>query len=258
MQEELLETLMVTGVHSASTMFTLENTKVKKKDRPRWAIVLKFEGETVYTSGGNRFLSDLNHLVVLPKGCSYEWICTKSGHFSIIEFECDRILPEPVCFPVKNGARLLRMFRDLEYTRNLRKPLYEMESIRDLYSILLLLRQDRPERYIDGQQRKRILPAVEFISQNYNKNITNDTLANLTGMSTVYFRKLFTAAMGISPIAYTKQLRIEKAKEMLKSDYGSLSDLAQSLGYANLYDFSRDFKKHTGVAPSRYEIGETP
>jgi len=58
--------------------------------------------------------------------------------------------------------------------------------------------------------------------------------------------------MGVSPITYAKQLRIEKAKEMLKSDYGTLSDIAQSLGYSSLYDFSRDFKKHTGVAPSKY------
>ena len=44
----------------------------------------------------------------------------------------------------------------------------------------------------------------------------------------------------------------EKAKQMLRSDYGSLSHVALSLGYANLYDFSRDFKKHTGIAPSKY------
>jgi len=49
------------------------------------------------------------------------------------------------------------------------------------------------------------------------------------------------------------QFRTEKAKEMLGSDYGTLSDIAQSLGYPNLYDFSRDFKKHAGVAPSKYE-----
>ena len=59
--------------------------------------------------------------------------------------------------------------------------------------------------------------------------------------------------MGISPIAYTKQLRIEKAKEMLKSDYGTLFDIALSLGYSSLYDFSRDFKKYAGVAPSKYK-----
>ena len=71
-------------------------------------------------------------------------------------------------------------------------------------------------------------------------------------MSTVYYRKLFTEVMGVPPITYARQLRIEKAKEMLKSDYITLTDIATSLGYSSLYDFSRDFKKHTGVAPSKY------
>ena len=48
---------------------------------------------------------------------------------------------------------------------------------------------------------------------------------------------------------------IRLPKEILKSDYGTLSDVALSLGYASLYDFSRDFKKHTGIAPSKYEDG---
>ena len=77
-------------------------------------------------------------------------------------------------------------------------------------------------------------------------------LAEIAGVSTVYFRKLFSSVMGVSPITYHHNLRIEKAKEMLKSDFGTLSDLAQSLGYPSLYDFSRDFKKHTGISPSKY------
>jgi RNA polymerase sigma factor (sigma-70 family) len=103
------------------------------------------------------------------------------------------------------------------------------------------------------EKMQKIQPAMAYISQNFNKEITNDTLAALTGLSTVYFRKLFTQMIGVSPIAYVHQIRIQKAKEMLKSDYSTLSDIAQSLGYPNLYDFSRTFKKHVGVAPSKYE-----
>ena len=64
--------------------------------------------------------------------------------------------------------------------------------------------------------------------------------------------------MGTSPIAYLHELRIKKAKDMLGSDYGTLSDVALSLGYTSLYDFSRDFKKRTGTAPSRYEGSALP
>jgi AraC-like DNA-binding protein len=62
----------------------------------------------------------------------------------------------------------------------------------------------------------------------------------------------FHQETGTSPLKYVNALRIEKAKEILKSDHERLSDIALALGYSNLFDFSRDFKKHTGVAPSKY------
>ena len=254
MNMDILANLVITKVHSVSTMYTLENTKLKRQNRPRWGIVLKHEGETVYTSEGKRFLSDFNHMVILPKGCSYDWQCTKSGHFSTIEFESDLTYTEPISVSVKNSEKILRAFKELEYKRNLKQPMMEIESIKDTYYILLSLAQSESKPYLPSEKQQKIAPAVEYISQHYTENLNNDALADLTGLSTVYFRKIFTHLMRVSPMVYARQLRIEKAKEMLKSDYGTLSDVAQSLGYPNLYDFSRDFKKHTGVSPSQYSL----
>lgn len=253
MQTDLLSNLVITKVISASTMYSPQGKGAKRNNRSRWALLIKYEGETVYTANGRRHLSDLSHLVVLPRGCSYEWYCTKAGHFCTVEFESEAYADEPIVFAVKNGEKILRLFKELEYKRNLRSPAIELESIRDTYSILLALLQSAAEPYLPTETQERIEPALEYISRNYNTPITNDQLAALTGMSTVYFRKLFSKLIGTSPIAYVHALRIERAKEMLRSDYGTLSDLARSLGYASLYDFSRDFKKHTGVAPSGYD-----
>lgn len=253
MKENILSNLIITWVHSASNLYTPKGTLAKRNDRPCWAAVIKYEGETVYTSCGKRFLSDIDHIVILPKGCSYEWQCTKTGHFFIIEFESEQTHPEPISFSVKNGERILKMFKELEYKRNLKRPMTAPESIRDLYSIILALAATERERYVPTEKQQRLAPALVYISKHYNGHITNDSLAEVAGMSTVYFRKQFAEVMGKSPIAYAHELRIEKAKEMLKSDYSSLSDIALSLGYAGLYDFSRDFKKHTGVPPSKYK-----
>lgn len=253
MEIDFLSNLVITKVSSVSTMYTPAGTKIKRPSRPRWAIVLKYEGETVYTSNGKQFLSNASHMVILPKGCSYEWECTQAGHYAILEFESNMTHPEPWGFFMKNTEKILKIFRELEYKRNLSQPMAELESIRDAYTVILMLQKAQHKAYSPTEKLQKIEPAMEYISQNYNKEITNDALAALTGLSTVYFRKLFTQIMGVSPIAYVHQLRIQKAKEMLKSDYSTLSDIAQSLGYPNLYDFSRTFKKHAGIAPSKYE-----
>ena len=69
MNTSFLANLVITKVHSASTLYTPQNTKLKRNDRQRWAVVIKYEGETVYTSGEKRFLSNLAHVVILPKMC---------------------------------------------------------------------------------------------------------------------------------------------------------------------------------------------
>lgn len=252
MYVDILSNMVITQVNAVSTLYTPETTKSKRIDRPFWAVVIKYEGETVYEFNGKRIISDLNHIAILPRGSSYDWECTKSGHYCIIEFSCAETYPEPLSFSVKHSEKILRMFQDLEYKRNLRGQLRNAESIRDTYSILLSITAPSLDKYVPDTKQQKLRPAIEYISQNLSRPITNDELAVISGMSTVYFRKLFTEVMGISPIAYAKQLRIAKAKEMLKSDYGTITNVAQSLGYTSLYDFSRDFKKHTGFSPSKY------
>lgn len=250
MHTDILADLVITAVHSTSTIYSPAQAKGGRTNRDRWALIIKYEGQTLYTADGKTILSDLQHIILLPKGCTYQWSCMQEGHFSAIEFECVATYPLPILFPVKNGERILKRFKELEYKRNLKGALYKTESIRDLYSILLEMARSTPEGNTTGG--KKLQPVLEYISAHYNEALTNDQLAEIAGMSTVYFRKQFVQRMGISPIAYARQLRIEKAKQMLRSDYGSLSHVALSLGYANLYDFSRDFKKHTGIAPSKY------
>ena len=254
MSVDILSNLVITRVCSASTLYNPAGTRLKRYDRPFWGVVIKYEGETVYSQNGRAYLSNAEHIVILPRGCSYDWRCTRSGHYCIIEFESELTHTEPIVCSVKSSEKLLKMFKELEHKRNVKRPTMEIESIRDTYSILLLLMSTESDKYLPSEKQRRIAPVLAYLSQHYNERPTNDTLAVIAGMSTVYFRKLFTDVMGVSPICYLHALRIEKAKEMLHSDYGTLSDVATSLGYASLYDFSRDFKKHTGVAPSKYTV----
>ena len=253
MSYDVLSDLVITKVNHASAIYTPKNASARREARERWAIIIKYEGETYYTANGKSFLSDINHITLLPRGCAYEWKCTESGHYSVVEFESDLTYGEPITFPVRHGEKILKLMKELEYKMNIRSFTLKGEIIRDTYSIILTLLQSSSEKYVPNSKQQKLRPAIEYISQNYDKNITNDTLAQISEMSTVYFIKLFTEVMGTSPIAYARGLRIEKAKEILRSDYAALSDVAQALGYPNLYDFSRDFKKHTGIAPSRYE-----
>lgn len=244
-----LSNLIINKVYSATTMYNDNGASAKRKNRPCWAIVIKYEGETVYYQSGKKIISNRNNPVMLPKGCDYRWLCTRPGHFIIIEFQSDMSDTEISGFNIRNPEKVLNIAKAAEHRRLIKSAFWEMASINDTYSIILNLVEQNGSSYIPSRKKQMIAPAIGYIAENYTKKISNDTLAGLIGCSTVYFRKLFREIYGIPPIEYVKELRIKKAEEMLRSDHGSITDIALALGYANIYDFSRDFKKRTGISP---------
>lgn len=252
MSIDILYDLNIKKVHSVFTLHTKKNTMIRRVNRPCWAIILKYEGETIYKSQGKSYISNSQNMVILPKGSCYEWQCTKPGRYYAVEFDSDDICDTIFSFPIDDYEKILQFYKDSEYKNNLKKPIYKIELLKNVYSILLLLLKAKSPSYISLEKRQKIEPAVNFLIHHYNEQIKNDDLARLTGLSTVYFRKIFTESFGVSPITYLHKLRIKKAKEILRSDYESVSDIAYSLGYADVYDFSRTFKKHVGLSPSQY------
>ena len=253
MGNSILSNLIVNKIFTASTMYNKENVENRRNNRERWAIILKYEGETVYFSRGKQYLSNANNIVILPKGVSYKWRCTRSGHYSVIEFDSESESEEILSFSLKSSEKILKLFKNLELKRMQDKENLGLESMKDLYTVLSMLAAVEPKKYQPTEKHQKLATALEYMTQNYNIKIRNDELAALTGVSTVYFRKLFTEVMGQSPIDYIQSLRIQKAKEMLQSDYGSITDVASALGYQSIYDFSRAFKKRVGMSPIQYK-----
>ncbi len=244
--------LTIDEIYSVNLIHNDTGARLVRNDRDCWAIVYKYEGETVYTVGDRQYISDRDSIILLPSGSDYRWVCTAAGHCAIIDFKCELEIDGILQYPVGDGDEFLKIFRRMEARMLSGDRLAKMSCIRDAYSILLKLWEQGKNEYTSSEKSAKLLPAVEHIFDNYMTDLCNDDLAALTGYSTVYFRKLFTSVYGVSPIEYVKRLRIKKAKEMLGTDHGSITDIALSIGYQSIFDFSRDFRKHTGTTPSAY------
>ena len=250
---DILSDLTVTRLRSVFHIFTAPGKTLERRDRPCFSIIYKYEGETEYECKGRKTISNKENAVVLPAGSSYTWQGRESGHYYAVEFEADATSDEILSFPVgADGEKLLRMMRETEGRLNLRAPGYRLEGMRAVYSMLLLLLGSQKKGYADASHREKIAPALAYIAEHSHESIQNDTLAALCGISTVYLRKLFVRTVGASPIHYLHAIRIAKAKRMLASDYRSLSEIALALGYADIYSFSKAFKKETGLSPTAY------
>lgn len=99
----------------------------------------------------------------------------------------------------------------------------------------------------------RLSPALNYINQNYDKNITNERLAELCDLSTTHFRRLFKEQTGISPMQFRENIRLHWAIKLLESQMFTISEVAEQLGYSDIYHFSKVIKRHTGNPPSFYK-----
>ena len=68
----------------------------------------------------------------------------------------------------------------------------------------------------------------------------------------VAFKRRFTAATGIAPIAYIQRLRIEDAKRRLERTDASVDEISWRVGYEDAAFFRRLFRRITGMAPGAY------
>lgn len=78
---------------------------------------------------------------------------------------------------------------------------------------------------------------------------TVDSLARLAGMSRTILSERMKEVLGISPIAYLTQWRMELAHEALVHDRDGIPEISESVGYQSLSAFTRTFKKHFGRGP---------
>ncbi len=91
-----------------------------------------------------------------------------------------------------------------------------------------------------------------YLDANYSENITLDMLASLSHMNKYYMVHAFTKYIGISPITYLLQKRIQEGKSLLGSTTYSISQISDMLGFSSQSYFSQAFKKATGKTPIQY------
>ena len=253
MDSSLLTDLIITSIKDEDVHTTFSSRrKARVTNRKRWGVLVKLTGETIYTGNGKRYLCNQNNVIIAPKGCDYEYVSIVEGEFAFMNFESPLDYPELIQIPVKNCQMVYASIQKIQ-ALGLNKPhLYQISRLIEAYTLLYQLLKNITPKYVMPAKQRKIQSAMDYLLSNYTHDISNDELAAQTEFSTSYFRKLFHDVYGVSPLQYLLNLRIRKAKELLRSNTSSISEIAVSLGFPNVYDFSRTFKRETGLSPSAY------
>lgn len=107
----------------------------------------------------------------------------------------------------------------------------------------------RHDSGISEQQLEKMRQVIMVMEQHYAHPWTLEELASLVYLSPSRFSDLFKRSVGMPPLLYLIQIRLERAVTLLENGSMKVTDIALECGFRTLTNFNRLFKKHVGVTP---------
>ena len=169
--------------------------------------------------------------------------------------------PNPTYYKImnlnNNKSVILYYLNTLVHEVEEKQANYELacKSILTLFIIYISRNTESTLLIADNPEKLNIecVKIKNYIDSHYSENITLDILSNLSYVNKFHLVHLFTKQMGISPINYLINKRIEESKNLLTTTNYSIRDISTIVGFSNSSYFSQMFKKFTGDSPRTYK-----
>ena len=193
---------------------------------------------------------DLPHTIErYPDGQWVEFYITLSRPIfnAMIEMgilSCEYLVHEILVTPtiIKNCITFVEQFHQIQNTSNFQKT----KRVIDLFDTL----QNIP--HPTNTFPHPIQHAADLLTNMQYQDVPLPEIAEKVGMGYETFRKKFHDSFGVSAQQYRIQHRIEQAQYRLLESDMSIEQLATSLGYVDVFSFSRQFKAYSGISPTAY------
>ncbi len=147
--------------------------------------------------------------------------------------------------------------RLLPEAEELEQILSSEEASRDYLVRILKEAIHRREQAVTGRYKDMLMKVEKFMQENYaDPEISLRKVAKVANMTPTHFSAVFSQERGRTFVEYLTELRMEKARELLKySNLGS-SEISFRIGYNDPHYFSFLFKKIHGISPRDFRAGK--
>ncbi len=113
-----------------------------------------------------------------------------------------------------------------------------------------------PDTDLPGHQREYMQQAVDYIEEHLaEEDLSIVSVATHVYLNPVYFGRVFKGTFDMTFKQYVLRQRMERAKQLLRTDSGSIGSVCEQVGIGNPSYFSRLFREYTGKLPSEYRRG---
>jgi AraC-like DNA-binding protein len=161
---------------------------------------------------------------------------------------------------IENDAPIINSILSIVSELDHQEMGYELAIKSHLFAILTLLLRGYVAQILTFNDYKarlinleRFTPILEYIEAHFHQELSVELLADKAGLSRFHFGRLFKALTGKSVTDYINNARIRRAEYLLRNTPLTISEIALTVGYHDIYYFSRIFKKYKDVPPSQMQ-----
>lgn len=205
-------------------------------------LILPLQGNLYIKTDNYELSLDEDHLFFLPPKCYHSYSAGSINKFLVLD------IPSEINLALLGDTFKCEMHQNLDDRWQAIRYLLHEEARnpnkRGLYDLV-----NYACRFL-SQEVKPI--SLQYIHDNYNKQISIDKLAAIENFNVSYYIDWFNKKTGMTPNAYIQKLRLEKAKDYLVDTDLSLLMISQIIGYKQQSSLTRLFKKHQELSPSTY------
>lgn len=225
--------------------------------RSHFLIVLVEKGSAVlYRENSQIKFGEHDMLVMFPKEKIFykaltewtiKWIGVSGKQIENIFKMIGVTREKPVFKPEKYDAllKIMAEMYDIKYDNSMFVK-YKIQSFLYDFFALLLLNADKKN------SSDPVSSALKIIKYNYNNELSVKKISDSLFLDSAYFSRLFKRKTGISPKKYIIQMRMNKAKELLKETDYSIKEISVTVGFGDPLYFSKLFLRIEQITPSEY------
>jgi AraC-like DNA-binding protein len=111
-----------------------------------------------------------------------------------------------------------------------------------------------PEKSPDRASLEKVMPALDFIEENYASPITLQQLSDRMGLNPSYFCRLFRSATGATFTEYLNFVRVSKSEQLLRQGKKSITEVSMDVGFSSVSYYNRVFKRFKNCTPTVYRM----
>lgn len=157
--------------------------------------------------------------------------------------------PNPMIFDKEIIADYLSLHRSRENSATVLER--ESTMLEMLIKLITRYAKEKPDPISSRNEHQAVKKAREYIIEYYDQNISLEELTRLTNLSAYHLTRVFTKGIGMPPHAFQTQVRIAKAKRLIR-DGTPLSLVAVRTGFADQSHFIRHFRRLLKITPGEY------